>query len=65
MKPGLRSLGIRITAQENPGKPQLGNRLMNAVLSHRHKRCSLLPNSVGRVAQYILKTDLKVNQRNL
>jgi hypothetical protein len=39
-------------AEENPGKPQLGDRLMKAVTGHHLKWGILPPNDVVRIAQH-------------
>ena len=52
MIPGAahRSPGICLTAEENPGKPQLGDRLMKGLCDQ-----SSPPNEVGRFVQHIRK----------
>ena len=44
-----RSPGIYLTAEENPGKPQLGDCLMKAV-SHRLKWSLFPPNEIDMIA---------------
>ena len=43
-----RSLGICLTAEENPGKPQLGDRIMKGLCDQ-----SSPPNDDGRISQYV------------
>ena len=51
-----RSPGICLTAEENPRKPQLRNRLMKGCAnSHRLKWGPFPPNEVGRIAQHVRK----------
>ena len=51
-----RSPGICLTAEGNPRKPQLGDRLMKGyVTSHRLKLGPFPPNEVGRIAQHVRK----------
>ena len=49
-----RSPGSCLTAEENPRKPQLGDRLMKG-LCHRLKWGHFSPNEVGRIAQHVRK----------
>ena len=54
MIPGAvdRSLGIYLTAEENPGKPQLGDRLMKAVRPVIDSNGGPFPpNEVSRIAR--------------
>ena len=49
---------ISLTAEENPGKPQLGNRLMKGcATSHCLKWGTLPPNEAGRTAQHVRKRE--------
>ena len=50
------SPGICLTTVENPGKPQLGDRLMKGRATiHRLKWGPYPPNEVGRIAQHVSK----------
>ena len=53
------SLGIYLTAEENSGKPQLGD--LGCATSHRLKWGSLPPNEVGRIAQHVRKGEGRKN----
>ena len=51
-----RSPGIYFTAEENPGKPQLGETVdEGSANSHILKWGPLPPNEVGRIAQHVKK----------
>ena len=48
------SRGICLRAEENPGKPQLGDRLMKGLCDQSLSQWdSFPPNEVGRSAQYV------------
>ena len=51
----LKSPGIYLTAEEDPGKPQLEHRLMKAVRAV--KWGPLPPNDVGRITQHARRGD--------
>ena len=53
-----RSPGICLTAEKNPGKPQLGDHLGCATI-HCFKWGSFPPNEVGRIAQHTRKGEGK------
>ena len=58
MIPGAvnRSPGICLAAEENPEKPQLGNRLMKScATSHPHKWGPLPSNEASRIAKQVMK----------
>jgi hypothetical protein len=47
-----------LTAEEKPGKPQLGDRLMKgSATSHRLKWGQFPPNEFGSIAQHIGKSE--------
>ena len=48
-----RSPGICLSAEENPGKPHLGDRLKKT--SHQLKWGSFSPNDIGRIFQHFRK----------
>ena len=49
-----RSPGICLTAEENPRKPQLGDRLMKGLCDQSSPQMGpLSPNEVGRIAQHV------------
>ena len=51
-----RSLGICLTVEENPRKPQLGGRLMKRLCGQSSPQIGPFPpNEVGRVAQHVMK----------
>jgi hypothetical protein len=51
-----RSTGIYLTAEESPGKPQLGDHLKKGcATSHRLKWGSFPPNEVDRIPQQVKK----------
>ena len=51
-----RSPGISLTAEENPKKPQLGDRLMKGLCDQSSPQMgSFLPNEIGRIAQHVRK----------
>ena len=51
-----RSPGICLTADENPGKLELGDSLIRGcAISHRLKWGPFPPNEVGRIAQHVRK----------
>ena len=51
-----RSPGIFLTAEENPRKPQLGDRLMKGLCDQSSPQMgSLSSNEVGRISQHIKK----------
>ena len=53
-----RSPDICVTAEENPTKPQQGDRLMKGcATSHRLKWGPFPPNEVGRIAQHVRKEE--------
>ena len=50
-----RSPGICLTAEENPRKPQQGDRLMKGLYDHHGLKWGpLSPNEVGRIAQHVM-----------
>jgi hypothetical protein len=52
----FRSPGIFLTAEENTGKPQLGDRLMKGVYDQSLPQMgSFPPNEVGGTAQFVRK----------
>ena len=51
-----RSPGICLTAEENPGKSQLGDRLMKGLCDQSSSQMGPFPpNEVGRIAQHVRK----------
>ena len=53
-----RSPGICLTAEENPGKPQLGDRLLKGLCDQSLPQMGPFPpNEVGRIAQHIRDGD--------
>ena len=51
-----RSPGICLTAEENPVKPQLGDRLMKRLCDHSSPQMwPFPPNEVCRIAQHVKK----------
>ena len=51
-----RSPGIYFTAEENPRKPQLGDRLMKGLCDQSPPQMGPFPlNEVGRIAQHVRK----------
>ena len=58
-----RSPDIYFTAEENPGKPLLGDRLINAVISHNLKWGPLPPYEVG-IARYVRELVGKYEEKN-
>ena len=45
-----------LTTKENPGKPQLGDRLMKGLWNQSSPQMGILPpNEVGRIVQYVRK----------
>ena len=43
-----------LTTKENPGKPQLGDRLMKGLWNQSSPQMGILPpNEVGRIVQYV------------
>ena len=49
------SPGICLTAEENPRKPQLGDRLMKLCDQSSAQMGPFPPNEVGRIAQHVRK----------
>ena len=57
-----RSPGICLTAEENPGKPQLGDRRIKGLC---HKWGPFPPNEVGGIAQHVRKGEGRKGQGNI
>ena len=55
-----RSPGIYLTAEENPGKPQLGD----CVTSNRFKWGLFPPNKVSRIAQHVRKGEGRKEEKD-
>ena len=56
-----RSPGICLTAEENPRKPQLGDRLICGLCDLKWD--PFLPNGVGRIAQHVRKGEGRKQER--